>query len=45
VEDGGWVERVPCVLRASAIAVLVGAIAVRSFWGRRAHGTGQQIHP
>ncbi len=45
VEDGGWVERVPWALRAAAIAVLAGAIAARSLLGRRAQGTGQQVHP
>jgi ZIP family zinc transporter len=34
VEQGGWVERVPWVLRAAGVAILAGAVAARSFVGR-----------
>ena len=47
VEPGGWIERVPWGLRAAGVAVLAGAIAARSFAGRRwrPHVDGQHDHP
>ncbi|MFT3766590.1 MAG: hypothetical protein QM820_13915 [Minicystis sp.] len=41
VEDGGWIESVPVSLRVAGIALLAGAIALRSMWSRaRPHGHG-----
>jgi hypothetical protein len=34
VEPGGWVDHVPWGLRTAGIAVLAGAVAARSFFGR-----------
>jgi hypothetical protein len=44
-EEGGWIERVPTVLRAFGVVALAAVIAARSFWPRRRAPEAGHDHP